>query len=423
MATRTVQCPICQEDIKDPRLLPCIHSFCLECLQRYCRDKLPGDDVPCPVCRSGFQIPINGVACLSVRTHAEEPASANEPSRKQYCEKHEERIKIHCFECNMNVCAMCCIEDHKTHTFERIETVFERSSRAIDNDIEQITSRIECFRGVADQLQTERNEALENIEATELEVKNRSESLVAKLIQLVERQTADVLEQLQTLKSVTEEEVKSHQDILQFAMAEMESFRTSTLELRSKGSPSDITEAANEVHERAKELLESYVIPSEYHAPSHTFTPVNVDELLGDDQNFIGHVVEIRYSGNIMSSYRDVLVSELIFKFLHKQETYLHTSLLLSFRLTKMLRIIFKKMLSLIYSQLLDDLFSFISAENNVSGDDSSSDGQAVRDISSQQLQQGDIIETLRQSYLNSGKFNYNSLLLFPVRLRICMRL
>ena len=30
MATRTVQCPICQEDIKDPRLLPCTHSFCLE---------------------------------------------------------------------------------------------------------------------------------------------------------------------------------------------------------------------------------------------------------------------------------------------------------------------------------------------------------------------------------------------------------
>jgi len=268
--------------------------------------------VPCPVCRSEFQIPINGVDCLPVRTHAEEPSSTDEPSKGQYCEKHDERIKIHCFECNMNVCAMCCLEDHKTHTFERIETVFERSTRSIDNDVEQITSRIECFRGVADQLQTEHDEAQENIQATELEVKSRSESLVAKLIQLVERQTDDVLEQLQTVKSVTEEEFMSHKDILQFALAEMESFRTSTLELRSKGSPSDVTQAANDVLERAKELLETHVIPSEYHAPSYTFTPANVDELLRDDQIFIGHVVELRYSGNIKSYYRDVLASKLI---------------------------------------------------------------------------------------------------------------
>ena len=66
-----------------------------------------------------------------------------------------------------------------------------------------------------------------------------------------------------------------------------------------KGSPSDITQAANDVLERAKELLEAYVIPSEYHAPSYKFTPVNIDELLRDDQNFIGHVVEVRDSGNI----------------------------------------------------------------------------------------------------------------------------
>ena len=37
-----------------------------------------------------------------------------------------------------------------------------------------------------------------------------------------------------------------------------------------------------------------------------------------------------------------------------------------------------------------------------------------MRDASSQQLQQDDAIETFRQSYLNSGKFNYDSLLLFP---------
>jgi len=64
MATGVKKCPICQDEIKDPRLLPCIHSFCLECLKQYCRDKLPGDDMPCPECRQEFQIPKDGVAGL-----------------------------------------------------------------------------------------------------------------------------------------------------------------------------------------------------------------------------------------------------------------------------------------------------------------------------------------------------------------------
>ena len=283
---------------KDPRLLPCIHSFCLECLQRHCGNKLPGDDVPCPVCKSEFQIPKNGVAGLPLRTHAQHPFSVAELDRGgHYCEKHEERIKIYCFDCNTHVCAMCCLEDHRTHKFERTETVVEQFSRSIDDEIKRITARIERFRGVAAQLEAEHNTALENIKAMELEVKNRTEEIK----QLVDRQQNELLQQLQSLKSATEEHIKLHTDTVQLALTEIESFRTSLLELKSKskGSPSDITQAANDVQERAKELLETYVIPSEYHAPSYKFTPVNVDELLGDDQNFVGHVVKEENSGSI----------------------------------------------------------------------------------------------------------------------------
>jgi len=43
-----------------------------------------------------------------------------------------------------------------------------------------------------------------------------------------------------------------------------------------------------------------------------------------------------------------------------------------------------------------------------VSAVSSSRDGQAAQDALSQQLQQGDIVETFRQKYLSSGKFNFN---------------
>ena len=250
--------------------------------------------MPCPLCRTEFEIPENGVAGLPARTHVKEPFSNN---REPYCEKHDVPIQMFCFDCSMNVCSACCREEHKTHKFQRIEAVVDQLSTSIDDDIKQITSSIERFHSSAAQLETENNKALYSIKATELEVKKRSREIK----QLVDRHENHLLRGLQILKSAAEIEVKSHKDALHFALSEMESFRTSSLELRSKGSPSDITQAANDIHQRAQELLQAYVIPSEYHAPSYEFTPVNIGELLRDDQNFIGHVAEVKDSGNAKS--------------------------------------------------------------------------------------------------------------------------
>ena len=294
MAASEEQCPICQEDLKDPRLLPCIHSFCLECLEQYCVDKLPGDDVECPVCRNEFQIPKNRVAGLPVRTHGQEPFGAYKLGRGSYCKRHQERVKMYCFDCVVNVCAMCCLEDHKTHKYEQIEEIVDRFSRSIDEEIQRVTSRMQPFRCAAARLTTESNKALNDIKTMELEVKKRCEEIK----QLADRQESELLQKLQLLKSAEEKEAKLHKDELELALSEMETFRTSSSELKSKGSPSDITQAANDIHQRARELLQTHVIPSEYHASSYKFTPVNIDELLRDDQNFIGHVVAVTDSGN-----------------------------------------------------------------------------------------------------------------------------
>jgi len=260
--------------------------------------------MPCPICRSEFQIPKNGVAGLPTRMHDKEPAGASEQSRERYCEKHEdERIKMHCFDCKVNVCAMCCLEDHKLHNYERIEKALQQYHTSIDREIEQVTSRIEGFRDTTTQVEAEHNKTLDSIKEIKLEVKRRSENALENFKDAVQRQTNDVLRQLQSLKSDAEKQVKSHKETVQLAVREMESCRTSLLELKSKGSPSDIPQAASDVRERAKELLETYVTPSEYRAPSYKFITMKLDELLRDDQNFIGHVVKIIDKGIIMCYY------------------------------------------------------------------------------------------------------------------------
>src|ERR1051325_12243189 len=54
------ECPICLESLKQPKGLPCLHTFCLQCLERYGEDEIPGGKLACPLCRQEFVIPLGG---------------------------------------------------------------------------------------------------------------------------------------------------------------------------------------------------------------------------------------------------------------------------------------------------------------------------------------------------------------------------
>jgi len=187
-----------------------------------------------------------------------------------------------------------------THKYDKIETVAEELSKSIDEKTEQATSRVECLRGITAQDEISTVKMLNDFRIVEQEVKDKGERVKQLIAGIVDGQVSDLLQYLQSLKSAAEIEMKVRADTLQLALTKLESFRTSLSELRSKGSPSDITQAANDVHERAEQLFASCAIPTEYRAPSYKFAAVDIDELIRDDQNLVGHVVEVEVSGKIV---------------------------------------------------------------------------------------------------------------------------
>jgi len=52
-----LQCPNCNTQIKDPRILPCHHSFCLNCLREHIQDGLQN----CAICQQKVPLPVNNV--------------------------------------------------------------------------------------------------------------------------------------------------------------------------------------------------------------------------------------------------------------------------------------------------------------------------------------------------------------------------
>ena len=54
------ECSICLGILKNPKSLPCLHTFCLECLKTYGKDKVSGGQMDCPLCRHQFTVPLGG---------------------------------------------------------------------------------------------------------------------------------------------------------------------------------------------------------------------------------------------------------------------------------------------------------------------------------------------------------------------------
>ena len=55
-----LSCSVCMSKYTDPKQLPCLHSFCLHCLNGIQRTSSRRDKIACPECRQEFNVPDNG---------------------------------------------------------------------------------------------------------------------------------------------------------------------------------------------------------------------------------------------------------------------------------------------------------------------------------------------------------------------------
>jgi B-box zinc finger/zinc finger of C3HC4-type, RING len=114
-------CSICLDFFVDPRSLPCLHTFCLKCIQAHCKGKCPGDDADCPICRSTFTIPNNGVeevrSNFLIKGLADVQIAANKPADIVSCDGCSENgensassmspASMYCIGCGQKLCERC----------------------------------------------------------------------------------------------------------------------------------------------------------------------------------------------------------------------------------------------------------------------------------------------------------------------------
>jgi len=113
---KEAECPLCLETVKNPKTLPCLHSFCLECLDKlanFARGQLQ-TTIKCPVCQTSFPIPdTDTFANLPSSFHlnrlvdvlALEDGSV-QAQTCDTCDKNNPATR-YCFVCQSFICTSC----------------------------------------------------------------------------------------------------------------------------------------------------------------------------------------------------------------------------------------------------------------------------------------------------------------------------
>ncbi|CAH1237785.1 TRIM2 [Branchiostoma lanceolatum] len=140
-------CSVCMLHFRDPRVLPCLHTFCRECLQEWATKQQP---LECPTCRTQVSLPDQGVAGLRTNFYvnnlldfaaAKKGAGPGVPC--QVCEGNVEGSKSWCADCAKLMCESCTLLHRKFPLFEDHEVTPENALKA-EKDLGKFHRKRHC---------------------------------------------------------------------------------------------------------------------------------------------------------------------------------------------------------------------------------------------------------------------------------------
>ncbi|XP_056139770.1 tripartite motif-containing protein 3-like isoform X2 [Lampris incognitus] len=293
-------CSICLDHYHNPKVLPCLHTFCEKCLQNY----IPPQSLTlsCPVCRQTSILPEKGVSALQNNffitnlmevlqrdpecsrpeaCNVLESVSGAATCQPLSCPNHEGKVmEFYCESCETAMCLDCTDGEHREHVTVPLRDVLEQHKSALKNQLDtvrnrlpQLTAAIDLVNEIAKQLTERKNEAV-------TEIGNTFEEL-EKALHL--RKTALITE-VENICSTKQKVLQAQLVSLLQGKENIQSSCNFTEQALSHGSATEVLLVQKQMGERVSALAR-HTFPEHPHENGHLECQVETEGLRRSIQN------------------------------------------------------------------------------------------------------------------------------------------
>ena len=261
-ASDNLSCPVCYQLFKNPKYLPCHHSYCEQCLEKM---QVQSNKIICPECRKEAIVPPGGVkdlddsvlinrlvdestlkrkvegkaevkcdkcheenpvatfcpdctlhVCNEDHKHSKEHCSpltelrskkdvAIQPTSKvMMCRKHDIELLFYCETCDQLVCVYCAVKDHNGHNHDTVENMIDKHRQELKKITAPVEEIIEALSDTHDNIEMMRKKIRQQGNEVNKNIDQYYDGVIQKLMKQKEQLKQQVHDTVsQKVKAVT----------------------------------------------------------------------------------------------------------------------------------------------------------------------------------------------------------------------------
>ncbi|NWX84353.1 TRI59 protein, partial [Nothoprocta ornata] len=256
-------CSICYSIFEDPRVLPCSHTFCRNCLEGVIQLssnfsiwrplRVP---LKCPNCRSIVEIPATGTESLPInfalKAIIEKYRQEDQPEVATCSEHYRQPLNVYCLLDRKLVCGHCLtIGKHNGHPIDDLQSAYIKEKQTSGKILEQLTDKhwsdvcllIEKLKDQKSQcentIQDDKKAVLQYFKKLNDILEHKKQALLTALDEINKHILEEYEPLIEKLKQIREEQL------------ELMSLNTS---IQKEESPLVFLEKVDDLHQRIKAL-------------------------------------------------------------------------------------------------------------------------------------------------------------------------
>ncbi|XP_011406430.1 PREDICTED: tripartite motif-containing protein 2-like [Amphimedon queenslandica] len=222
--TEMLECSVCLDKYKDPRILPCHHAFCKTCIDGL---TVQENSLKCPSCREMASLDgitnrsfppaftINNLLDLRLDGQEQEDLDLS-------CPMHKKPLDFFCEKCLDLICTDCVQRSHQGHVCKSVPEAVPKQKSVLQSHSEQVKEEEGFIQSKVEALKERERIVLEQQATVKAEIHTKAielirmiqsseEDLIAKVDEIVQRKL-DPLEERRQFLEGTQSEMRNLQE-------------------------------------------------------------------------------------------------------------------------------------------------------------------------------------------------------------------